>query len=295
MVFADSPTVSDMQRVAGPSVGGPAALALHPTKPVLYVAPEWGPRTGSLFTFAISANGALKRIGEVKLGGTGSVHIALAPDARTLAVSNYTSGSVSTLTIDEAGKPGKPRTMPLPTKPARAHWSMFLDNSTIVVTNVASDQLQLLDTATAALTPFAESTPGHRARSIAQVGADRIVVSNEIGNSVSCLMRSGTGWKHVARLTLSKPGIPADVLALGDSAVLVAHRGPDEVVEVTVGLNCELVETRRAATGIPKPRSLAGDAETQWIGHESGGLVRRQGDALRTYFAPERIWTVVTR
>ncbi|WP_407344640.1 lactonase family protein [Pengzhenrongella phosphoraccumulans] len=93
----------------GPSVGAtlavttpaPSFLAAHPSGRVLYAVGEQA--AGTVTAFAAGSDGRLGALSVVSSGGADPCHLLLAPDARTLYVTNYSSGSVGVLPLDADG------------------------------------------------------------------------------------------------------------------------------------------------------------------------------------------------
>ncbi len=75
-------------------------LALHPEKPILYSV-GLGTKVGA---FSISKDHSLIFLNEADSGGAGPCHLVVDLTGRTLAVSNYGGGTVSTFRLDPDGK-----------------------------------------------------------------------------------------------------------------------------------------------------------------------------------------------
>jgi 6-phosphogluconolactonase (cycloisomerase 2 family) len=314
VVFPDSGQ-PDMK--SGASVGGPAALAFHPSLPVLYVAPEWGPKSNRLLAFGIqrttNANGSqsvrLQRLDERTLGGKGSVHIAVHPDGDKLVVAHYTSGSVSVIALNRAGLPIASRTVSTAAKPSRPHWTIFIGDDTALIGEVATEVVHVLEVPHVAGARFVEPlamAAGTRARSFATLTNDRFLSANEFGNSVTCyrdITGDGEDGKKVSASQLTTSlnaatpnGIPADIVALDPSTVAIAVRGPNRIVLATVNDDCTVAVTNVLSTGLAVPRSLSISPNFFWVGHEKAGLARFDRSNLANpptiMFSGERVWTV---
>lgn len=81
----------------------PGFLALHPEKPVLCSIGG----DSSVAGFSIGENNSLTLLGKTPSGGNGPCHLAVDASGRTLAVANYSSGTVSTIRLEADGKPGE--------------------------------------------------------------------------------------------------------------------------------------------------------------------------------------------
>lgn len=79
----------------------PSFLATHPGGRVLYAVGEQA--AGTVTAFAAGPDGQLGALAVVSSGGADPCHLLLAPDARTLYVTNYSSGSVGVLPLDADG------------------------------------------------------------------------------------------------------------------------------------------------------------------------------------------------
>ena len=91
----------------------PSFLALHPNQKYLYAAnrssvDSLNPQHGSISAFNIdSISGKLTLINELSSKGGGACHLALSPDGKILAVSNYVSGSIAWYAVNPNGSIGK--------------------------------------------------------------------------------------------------------------------------------------------------------------------------------------------
>lgn len=84
----------------------PSFVATHPSGRVLYAVGEV--TQGTVTAFAVPADdpgpGPLTVLDVVGSGGADPCHLLLAPDARTLYVANYSSGTLGVLPLDGAGR-----------------------------------------------------------------------------------------------------------------------------------------------------------------------------------------------
>lgn len=85
----------------------PSFLAQHPSLPVLYAVGESGGSEaqpeGTVSAFRMETDGALTLMNQASSGGVHPCHLAVAPDGKHLAVSNYSSGSVALFPIKDDG------------------------------------------------------------------------------------------------------------------------------------------------------------------------------------------------
>lgn len=93
----------------------PSFLTLAPDRKHLYatseVAQTDGQPHGAVYAFSVdSTTGALKLLNRASSGGPGPTHIAITPDGKTVAVSNYDNGSIASLPVHADGTLGEPAT-----------------------------------------------------------------------------------------------------------------------------------------------------------------------------------------
>lgn len=93
----------------------PSFLTLSPDRKHVYATSEVaqvdGQPHGGVYAFSMdSATGALKLLNRASSGGPGPTHIAITPDGKTVAVSNYDNGSIASLPVHADGTLGDPAT-----------------------------------------------------------------------------------------------------------------------------------------------------------------------------------------
>jgi Lactonase, 7-bladed beta-propeller len=311
----------------GVNVGAPGALLVHPTAPFVYVAPEWGPRDGQLITLSRQGVG-LRELWQLDLGGTGSVDIALSPDQSRLIVAHYRTGSVSVVELDASGKPDTTKTLSLPVPDALPHDTHFLSADLALVTDVAHDVLYLLHLdGTPRFDGMINLGAGDRPRTISALSSNRLVVSNQRTNSVSCLLLENRTWVERGRVTLDdpnappptvpptvapdpgsqgtalaralsplpKPGIPGDVLAVSPTELVVVNRGPNELIRIQANTKCGLSIRSRVPSGAKRPRALVAIGTDTYVSHELGGLTKISStNSVTMMFGGEKVWTIAT-
>lgn len=79
----------------------PSFVATHPGGRVIYAVGEQA--AGTVTAFAAGRDGALGALAVVSSGGGDPCHLLLAPDARTLYVANYATGTLGVLSLDVDG------------------------------------------------------------------------------------------------------------------------------------------------------------------------------------------------
>lgn len=79
----------------------PTFIAAHPSGRWLYAVGE--DAAGTVTAFEVTDDGGLLARGTISSGGASPCHLALAPDARTLYVANYSSGTLGVIALDDDG------------------------------------------------------------------------------------------------------------------------------------------------------------------------------------------------
>lgn len=96
-------------QVAG-EVTSPSFLAIHPSRKYLVSVNEIsdldGKKTGGLTSFAIQADGTLKKLNQQSSGGAGPCHVVVDAAGTHALVANYGGGSAAVLPIGEDGNLG---------------------------------------------------------------------------------------------------------------------------------------------------------------------------------------------
>jgi hypothetical protein len=281
---------------SGIKLGAPGAVAVHPKLGIVYAAPEWGRRSGKLITASLTGR-RLKELATTRLGGTGAVSIAVAPDTKTLVVANYGSSSVSVVPLDQRGMPGDGIAIALPTQGAVPHAATFV-GATVVVTDLRNNRLEILDVSNAATPKWIGSTSlrvNDGPRSIAKVSERQILVSNENSNSVVCLLADGLSWVESGRLPLvgspvsdlsaevtpgptvlpatKGKGKPAEIVSTSTTTGAVVVRKPDEVVIFSVTASCQMAVTSRVFDVVDSPRAIVNRSTEMWLPISSAVMV----------------------
>jgi 6-phosphogluconolactonase len=99
----DSATGTITQPTLAAKYNKPGFLALHPEKPILYSIGAGN----KVAAFGIGENHSLSFINEADTVGNGPCHLVVDLTGNTLAVANYSGGSVVTFRLDTDGKIGK--------------------------------------------------------------------------------------------------------------------------------------------------------------------------------------------
>ena len=170
-----------------------------------YVVSEANGSQGTVSAYAANpGSGTLQLINTQSSEGDGPTHLSVSPDARMLAVANYTGGSITTYRIDGRGALSTPASHiqysghgPNPNRQesAHAHSARFTpDGRFLLVNNFGLDQILIyrVDPHTAELTPHTTpvwtTQPGSGPRHIAFHPNGRWFYSlNELDSSVDIL------------------------------------------------------------------------------------------------------------
>jgi 6-phosphogluconolactonase len=232
-------------------------------------------------------------------GGKGPCHLALAPDARTLAVANYDSGDVAVLEIVEGG-------LVRPTAAHReagsgpnaerqagphAHWVGIERDGRLYATDLGTDRVlafasERLDEAAVAYA----APPGSGPRQITfHPSRSRAYLVSELASTLTVLDCSGSRWITLATLSTLPPGAPGD--SLGGAVAIdnagrrlyVSNRGHDSVATFALDAQGDAVVIGHVASGGSSPRFLLLADGCLLVAHEQSGgitLLPLDGDGL---------------
>jgi 6-phosphogluconolactonase len=90
-------------------MGNPSWVAIHPSHKFLYACGEYGFKIGNIVRgFSIGQDGKLTPINQQPSGGGGPCHLDIDKSGKNILVSNYGSGAVASLQIDDEGKLSEP-------------------------------------------------------------------------------------------------------------------------------------------------------------------------------------------
>ncbi len=285
--------------MTGPAVkmGGPGTVAVNTRGNIVYAAPEWGRRTGQLLTLSLTGR-RLKELSSVRLGGTGAVSIAVAPDAKSLVVANYSTSSVSVVRLDARGIPMEVVTIATPTVPSAPHAVAFFGEN-VVLTDLRNDRLELLSIVGKPrwLGSIAMRS-GDGPRSIAVLNDRQLVVSNELANSVSCFVSDKGSLIERGRVELgggagAQAPKPADIVATSETSGAVVVRGPDELIRFSVRADCQLEVTKREFDVVDSPRPLVRRGPEIWMGISTAVMVSAVGDNWGAISTQDPVYAMV--
>ncbi|WP_052434300.1 lactonase family protein [Streptacidiphilus melanogenes] len=222
----------------------PSYVIRHPSLPVLYTANEAG-EEGSVSAVAIGPDGSLRELARVPSQGGWPCHLAVDETGRELAVSNYRTGSMLLLDLDEAGLPAKATRLwrgdPTALGPhgdrqdgPHAHMAVPGPDGLWHVVDLGTDQLHgFRDDETEAVTALPEGTgPRQLVR-----GADGMAyVVGELDSRLHALRETEPGVFEVlgsvaaSAATAESGNFPAHLTVSEDGTLLyLSNRGADTV------------------------------------------------------------------
>lgn len=186
----------------------------------------------------------------VSTGGTEPCHIALDRAGRLLIVTNYGSGSIAVLPIDDDGHLGPAQVCAryAPTGPDAArqdgphvHQTVIGPDDEVIVTDLGADQVisyRLVDGGL--IDPVVSAAPpGSGPRHLVLLPAGGVAVTGELTSSLLLARRAGRefiDWRAVPATGRAQPerNYPSDLLTSDDGAALyLANRGADSVAVFT--------------------------------------------------------------
>jgi len=243
----------------------PGFLALHPKKPILYAVGQpktaFPDGTGSVAAFNVVDDRPLEFIGEASVGGKGACHLAVDSTGATVAIANYNDGTISTVKLDENGKPGEIATLisnkgsgPDKSRQEGPHaHGVYFDraNKHLFVPDLGLDQILIypFDAATSKLgaaLPSLATAPGAGPRHMAFAPDEKhAYVINELDSTV--LPASYHEGKLTALATV--PTLPKDFTEKSTTAEIEVHPNGKFVYASNRGHDSIAVFQRNADTG----------------------------------------------
>jgi len=273
-------------------VDSPSYIGLHPTLKILYAVSEtYGPSGGTITSFSIdSATGNLRKTSEQSTGGAGPCYVSVDAKGKFALVSNYGSGSVAAVALDDQGLLVSPTLVkqhagsgPNAERQKQPHAHSITPapgDEFAIACDLGTDQLlvyriagpTVLDSADPA---FTKTNPGDGPRVLA-FGLDGrfAYVVNELTDSIGLYE-----WDpHAGRLSLVliAPTLPMGVTARNTVAHIAIHpngkfayatnRGHDSMaffnIDVATG---QLTPAGHVPTGGKTPRNFAIDPTGKFI------------------------------
>jgi 6-phosphogluconolactonase len=223
----------------------PSFLCRHPDRPVLYAANELD--AGAVSAFAVADDGALSPLGTRPTGGVHPCHLAVSPDGRYLAGTNYGSGSVFVHLLDPDGVPGERVDLvehrergphPERQEAAHAHMASWDPDGHLRVVDLGADAVYRYAIEGGRLRAAGEplrTPPGTGPRHLARGPGGWFYLAGELDATVAAYeVVPATGQPHErARVAASARGGPVQpseiAVDAAGSFLYVANRGPDTI------------------------------------------------------------------
>ncbi len=294
-------------------VKNPTFIAIHPNSKFLYCIGEvdtiGGKKAGGVHAFSIDAsNGTLTKLNDSDSGSPGPAHVNVDPSGQCLIVSNYGSGSVKCLKLDDDGSIGKDSSFhqhtgssvnPARQKEPHVHSGhVSPDGRFAVLVDLGLDKLMVykLDPKTAKLTPndpaFFATHPGAGPRHFAWHPNGKWAYTNgELDATVTAMSydpKAGTFTKLNVCPTLPAD-VADDVKAKNSTAEIVAHpdgktvfvsnRGHNSIATFQVSEDGSLTPgPHLMSPDIKTPRNFNLDPTGQWI-----LIANQDGDSIAKF------------
>jgi 6-phosphogluconolactonase len=263
----------DRLRITAESAN-PEYLALSPSGGFLYATneiDEWqGQPSGAVSAFSVDLEGNLSFINQVSSGGKGPCHIALAPPYAV--VSNYTDGSISTLSLNVDGSLSAPfQTISLqekntpPEQQSHAHCFAF-DNSgkSGLLCDLGADKIYRLhlphNSRYNVFTSIPKAGPRHI---VLHPSKPLAYVANELNSTVDVLdlspRENARKLQTLGTLPETFPANTASAIKLSADArfLYISNRGRDSIAVFKVQENGLLEYTGSFSSGGRTPRDFA--------------------------------------
>ncbi len=280
------------------SITRPNFLAVHPSSNYLYAAARTeadGRSVDAAAAFSINrSTGELTPINLLRTRGPGSCHLNVDPTGRTLALANYSGGSVETMTLapdgrlianasffQHEGSGAHPRRQDKP----HAHSVNFSpDGRFLIVADLGLDKLLVyrVDPANGKLTPNQPPSialaPGAGPRHFVFHPDQRrqgryAYVLNELASTITALLYDAAAGSFTKQKTVST--LPADFSGDNSTAEVLIHpngkflyasnRGHNSIAVFAIGGAGELNAVQRASTLGDWPRNFRLDPTGKFL------------------------------
>ena len=274
----------------------PSFLAIHPNSRFLYAVSEIDDydedNNGSVSAFEIDRqSGALTPLNTVSSKGAWPCHLNVDQTGKTLAIANYRSGTVATISLEAGGKLGSggaaiqnsgSSVNPKRQEGPHAHSADFSpDNRYLISADLGTDQVRVfrVDPATAFLEPndpaFAKVNPGAGPRHFAFHPSGKFgYVINELQSTVTAFNWDAAGGALTEMQTIST--LPEDFTRRTTTAEIEVHpsgkflygsnRGHDSIAVFAIDeANGKLTAVERTSTQGKTPRSFAVDPTGRFL------------------------------
>ena len=270
----------------------PNTQAIHPEGRFLYsVVDAGGGARGGVASFSIDpASGKLTRTGEVSSHGVQPIHLTIDSGGRTLAVANYSSGSVAAIPIRKDGSVGESASFAQhegssvnPTRQAGPHAhavSISPDSRFLIVPDLGLDKtfIYRLDAALSRIEPndppFLRAAPGSGPRHFAfHPKRPLAYLISELSNSVTALSWDTRRGSLEELQTLSN--LPEGFQGTNSTAEVVVHpsgkfvygsnRGHNSINVYAIQPDGRLQVLENTSTAGRTPNNFAIDPTGRWL------------------------------
>jgi 6-phosphogluconolactonase len=257
----------------------PSFLARHPFRAFLYAVDEED--AGSVSTFAIGREGALKFLGKSSTGGADPCHLMVDRSGKWLLVANYAGGNLAVMPILPDGRAGEAKVTafhgsgPNPRQKApHPHEIVEMAGNLVLVPDLGSDRIARYrfnpEDGTLAPADPAEIRlpPGSGPRHLA-VSADgtKLYLASELANTVTVFERN----RMVQSVSLLPPqskgsNAAAEIAIHPNGRYLYASvRGADNIVVFAIDRSSGLLTKKGAVHTGASPRFFMIDASRKWL------------------------------
>lgn len=276
--------------VLAAKVASPSFLTIAASGKTLYAVSEVGGADGGRVTaFLILASGKLEKINDQSSGGDGPCYASLSPDGKTLAVANYSGGSVASYRIGDDGALSTPVSViqhtgssvdPKRQREPHAHSINFSpDGRFAYAADLGTDRIYLyaVDGAMSALKQAGETviTPGSGPRHFAfRPDGKFAYVINEMTLRVTAFRADAASGALTEIQSLST--LPEGTEPVGSTAEVVAHpsgkflygsnRGHDTIVVYAIdAASGKLTRVENESIRGKTPRNFVVSPDGKWL------------------------------
>ncbi len=289
---ASTGEVSEVQLAA--EYPSPGFLTQHPTLPILYASSA----NGTVAAFKIADDKSLELLKKIDTGGKNTCHLAIDSTGRTIAVSNYGSGSYATIAVGADGVPTKLASFVQKTgkgaNPKRqgephAHGAYFNQaNNQVLVTDLGLDKVFIHsfnanDSTLGEALPPIDLKPGAGPRHLDFTPDYRhLYVLNELDNTITTVVVRKDGYQTIQTV----PTLPEDFEGSNTTAEIEVHsngkfvynsnRGHDSItVHQRDPKTGKLSLVQHAPCGGVQPRHFVISPDGKWLlcGHQASSTI----------------------
>jgi 6-phosphogluconolactonase len=289
----------------------PSFVAVSRDAKFLYAVSEVGVRddnanepTGFVHAYSVGAEGALSPLNRIASGGADPCHIKVSHDGSTVAVANYSGGSIALIRRNPDGSLGKSEIDHHPghgpradrQKEAHAHSVDFAPNDrTLLSCDLGADRVFLyrMGRMPADVRSSIALEPGSGPRHLALHPSGRYAyVINELANTVAAFAWNASAGTLRQMQTIST--LPFGHTGSSNTAEIVVHpsgrfvygsnRGHDSIVGYSVNAKSgRLTHLANTPTGGKTPRSFGIDPSGRWL-----IAANQASDSLITFAVDQR-------